>query len=137
MTPEGKVKAKVKAALKRYKPHVWYDMPVPSGFGKPTLDFIGSAWGLAFAIETKKPGGVPTPRQAQTIEDIEASHAQVFVIDGDNGQLEELETWLLLRAKTTLQSKGSTAPAAHAVSVNFGLGRARDGVQRPEQYEWQ
>lgn len=95
MTPEGKVKAKVKRVLKSYAPHVWYDMPVPSGFGKPTLDFIGYAWGQGFAIETKAPGKKPTPRQEQTIADIQASHTPVFVIDGDTT---ELETWLLLHA---------------------------------------
>ena len=95
MTPEGKVKAKVKAVLKSCGPAVYYDMPVPGGFGKPTLDFIGFAWGHGFAIETKAPGKKPTERQQTTIENMEAAGAKVFVIDGDTT---ELATWLLLHA---------------------------------------
>jgi hypothetical protein len=89
-TPEGKVKAKVSGLLKATA-GVWYTMPVPSGFGESTLDYLGSYYGRFFAVETKAPGKKPTSRQQNTIAAIERSGAKVFVIDGD---LTELENWL-------------------------------------------
>jgi penicillin-binding protein-related factor A (putative recombinase) len=41
-------------------------MPVPSGYGESTLDYIGCYKARFFAIETKKPGGKLTPRQQNT-----------------------------------------------------------------------
>lgn len=66
-------------------------MPVPSGYGESTLDYIGCYRGRLFAIETKKPGGVPTNRQQQIIEAIKRAGGAVFVIDGDTT---ELKTWI-------------------------------------------
>lgn len=90
MTPEGKVKRKVSALLMN-TPGLFYDMPVPSGFGKSTLDYIGCYRGRFFSIETKKPGGVMTERQKQIAAQMRAAGGVVFVVDGD---LTELETWL-------------------------------------------
>ena len=89
-TPEGKVKQKVSALLK-VTLGLYYDMPVPGGFGGSTLDYVGCHRGEFFAIETKKPGGKPTPRQRQIISRMEAAGGRVFVIDGD---LSELKSWL-------------------------------------------
>lgn len=89
-TPEGKVKTKVSALLKA-TPDLWYNMPVPSGFGEQTLDYLGCHRGAFFAIETKAPGKEPTPRQERTIEKMRLSGAKVFIIDGN---LEELVLWL-------------------------------------------
>lgn len=94
MTPEGKVKARVNKVLDTYKPELWRYMPVPGGFGKQALDYICCYKGVFFSIETKRPGGTPTDKQLGTIEDIEKADGKVFMIDGDNGQLEELEQWL-------------------------------------------
>lgn len=85
------MKDAVKKVLNKHKGSVYYFMPVQRGYGKPSLDFLGFFRGLGFAIETKRPGEVPTPRQEQTIEDIQAGDARVFVIDGDTSELEE---WL-------------------------------------------
>ena len=90
MTPEGKVKKVVSAFLRR-KDRIWYTMPVPSGYGMSTLDYLGCYRGRFFAIETKKPGGKPTPRQEITMEDIGSSLGAVFLIDGDD--LTELKAW--------------------------------------------
>ena len=89
MTPEGRVKAKVKRVLG--KPGIYHHMPVQNGMGKPSLDFIGCAYGNFFAIETKAPGKKPTERQEITIAEIRAAGGKVFVIDGDTT---ELESWL-------------------------------------------
>lgn len=88
-TPEGKVKEKVKQLLRKY--NVYWHMPVQSGFGAPSLDFICCVVGKYLAIETKAPGKKPTPRQEETIRQIQLSGGRCFVIDGD---LELLETWL-------------------------------------------
>lgn len=89
-TPEGKVKRKVSAILKT-KDELYYFMPVPSGFGESTLDYIGCYRGRLFAIETKAPGKKPTDRQKTTIAMIERAGGRCFVIDGDTTELEE---WL-------------------------------------------
>lgn len=91
MTPEGKVKARIKKSLDKYKGRIYYHMPVPSGYGKQTLDYVGFFHGLAFAIEAKRPGKLPTERQEGTIEEMRAAEARVFVIDGDTA---ELDQWL-------------------------------------------
>ena len=89
MTPEGAVKRDVKKVLKTYG--AYYHMPVQNGMGAPTLDFVCCYYGRHFEIETKAPGGKPTPRQEITIEKVRAAGGKVFVIDGD---MEELTRWL-------------------------------------------
>lgn len=95
MTPEGKVKEKVKKLLKLFNNRVYYHMPVQNGMGMPSLDFICCAkslfGGLYFAIETKAPGGGLTPRQQVTVDFMANAGGKVFVIDGDTTALEQ---WL-------------------------------------------
>jgi len=80
VTPEGRVKVKVKKVLEYYRSSIYVHMPVQNGMGKPSLDFVGCFWGFFFAVETKAPGKVPTERQEQTIADMRAAGAKVFVI---------------------------------------------------------
>jgi len=89
MTPEGRVKAAVKKLLAKYR--IYGHWPVPCGYGHSTLDYIGCINGYFFGIETKAPGGKPTPRQALVIDQIRAAGGAAFVIDGD---LTELENFL-------------------------------------------
>ena len=89
-TPEGAVKRKITAVLKS-TPGLYYYMPVPSGYGNTSLDYIGCYNGLFFAIEAKAPKKEPTQRQKNTIKDMQRAFARVFVIDGD---LTELKHWL-------------------------------------------
>lgn len=93
-TPEGRVKAKVSLVLTGNE-NTYYDMPVPYGYGKSTLDYIGCNAGRYFAIETKASGKLPTDRQKLTMTMMERAGAKIFVIDGVNGQLEELQGWLI------------------------------------------
>lgn len=93
MTPEGRIKEKVKKILKA-SPQCYYHMPVQNGMGAPTLDFVGCSFGRYFAIETKAPGHKPTPRQEATIAAMRAAGAEVFVIDGNEGQYKWLVSWL-------------------------------------------
>ena len=89
-TPEGKVKRTVSTLLKSV-PGLFYTMPVPSGFGESTLDYIGCYRGKYFAIETKAPGKKPTDRQNMVIDKMRKAGGKVFVIDGD---LTELKQWI-------------------------------------------
>lgn len=93
MTPEGRVKASIKRLLKAYKHGMYWNMPVPAGYGVPMLDFVGCFHGQFFAIEAKAPGKKPTRRQAAVIEEMTAAGGAVFVIDGDT-TLGEFERWL-------------------------------------------
>ena len=87
MTPEGKVKEAVKKVLKQFG--AWYFMPVSNGYGKHGIpDFIGVLKGRFFAIETKAPGGVPTPRQEIQIAEIQVAEGRAFVVAGDTATLE-------------------------------------------------
>ena len=93
MTPEGRVKKEVKSVLDIHKPSVYYEMNVPGGYGKSGLDFIGVAWGLGFAIETKAARKTLSDRQEGTRTDLRAAGARVFEIIGE-GQTGELAAWL-------------------------------------------
>lgn len=84
MTPEGRVKKAIKKALDKYK-DLYSFMPVPSGFGKSSLDYILCYRGRFVAIEAKAPGKKPTPRQKAMIGAIERAGGRVLVIDGDDG----------------------------------------------------
>jgi hypothetical protein len=91
MTPEGRIKAKVKAMLNAYGAyHFW---PVQMGMGARTLDCLGCHNGQFFAIETKAPGKAMTEQQTAISERISYSSGRVFEIS-DKVDLEELENWL-------------------------------------------
>jgi hypothetical protein len=99
-TPEGKVKLKVRILLAEYEGMYSY-WPVPSGYGKTSLDVLGCYRGRFFSIETKAPGKKPTLRQTMEIRDIEAAMGRSFVIAGeDSPVLRELEAWLDLLTET-------------------------------------
>lgn len=91
MTPEGKVKARVKNLLNAYGCyHFW---PVQTGMGARTLDCLGCHNGRAFAIETKAPGKKLTEQQQSIAERIEDSRCRVFTISMPD-DLVSLEHWL-------------------------------------------
>jgi len=103
MTPEGKVKERVKKILRQL--FAYWHMPVQNGMGSPSLDFhvcipiivtpgmVGKTIGVYAAIETKALGKKPTPRQELTIKAIEDAGGKVFVIDDD--PTEAVVKWLL------------------------------------------
>ena len=84
MTPEGKVKQKIKVVLETYREQgvLYYYMNVPVGYGKSTLVYLGFLLGFGFAIEAKAPDKKPSERQLGIIEDIARSQTPVFIIDG-------------------------------------------------------
>lgn len=84
MTPEGKVKRAINKVLDEFK-GVYRFMPVPSGYGKSSLDFIICCEGRFIAVEAKAPGKKPTPRQKGMIGAIKRAGGEVLVIDTEKG----------------------------------------------------
>lgn len=83
MTPEGSVKAKVKAILRRYK--LWYFMPVSAGYGKHGVpDFICCVRGTFLGIECKAKGGSVTHLQAQCHLEIVQAGGYTLVVNPHN-----------------------------------------------------
>lgn len=99
---EKVVKDRVKKLLAEHDCYKF--MPVQSGYGAASLDFLGCHRGRFFAVETKAPGKHLTPRQELVKSEIEEAEGPVFVIgeyyyeelDTFSG-METLEAWLLLR----------------------------------------
>lgn len=90
-TPEGMIKKLVKELFKKHG--VYYFMPVQTGYGTAGLDFHCVYRGYAFCVETKAPGKKPTPRQLQTIGEIEKAGGICFVVSGVDS-LRDVENWL-------------------------------------------
>ena len=79
MTPEGRVKARVKMELNFARAyHFW---PVQTGMGARTLDCLGICRRRPLAIETKAPGQKLTEQQEWLKQKIELAGGRVFVID--------------------------------------------------------
>lgn len=108
------MKDAVKKVLASYSKrcYIWSNWPVPAGYGAPMLDCIGFIDGKGFAIETKAPGGKPTPRQLLCIEQMREAGARVFVID--TTEPKELEGWLErvceeYEGRCSAEAKGASA----------------------------
>lgn len=77
MTPEGKVKAEIKAGLDRLG--AYYFMPVQAGYGARTVDILAcivsphdpEGFGRFVAIECKAAGNKPTKHQEMTLRQVE------------------------------------------------------------------
>ena len=94
MTPEGRVKAKVRGLLQQYD-GMYVFMPVPGGYGQTTLDFLGCYRGRFFAVETKAEKKKPTLRQVTLLQNIDRAMGRTFVIAGVNDPaIDELREWL-------------------------------------------
>lgn len=94
MTPEGKVKAKVKELLKKYG--VYYFMPVP--YGKTGIpDFVCCVRGRFVGIETKAGKNKCTKLQELEHQRIIESGGMVFV--HNEVSLDNLENWLKLQVE--------------------------------------
>lgn len=92
MTPEGRVKAKINKVLEKHGAYKF--MPVQTGYGTKTLDYLICAGGYFIAIEAKRPGKEPTKKQELTAREIRAAGGVVFMIDGDPKQLDLLDKFL-------------------------------------------
>lgn len=75
-TPEGRVKDKVKALLTKHGAYQFW--PVPTGYGKRTLDCLVCHRGRFLAVETKREGKDLTPFQKNTRDEISRAWGAVF-----------------------------------------------------------
>lgn len=81
MTPEGKIKQKVKAYLDEIGAY-WF-MPVQGGYGARTVDFLVCYKGNFFGIETKAEGKKPTKLQEFCMRKICKAGGECFVVCDD------------------------------------------------------
>lgn len=92
MTPEAKVKAKVRKLLDEL--HIYYFFPATHGYGRSGVpDIIGCFKSLFVAIECKAGKGKLTALQEREIESIKTAKGFTFVAREDN--IEELRSLLL------------------------------------------
>ena len=82
-TPEGKVKRKVKAVLKKHDAYQFW--PVGVGYGVSTVDCLACVHGHFLAIETKAPGKYATPRQHMTLNQVTDAKGTSMVISNQKG----------------------------------------------------
>jgi hypothetical protein len=83
VTPEAKVKAKVKKILNELG--CYYVMPVTGGYGNSGApDFIVCKESLFYGIECKANGGKPTALQLKNHDDIRRAGGVALVIDETN-----------------------------------------------------
>ena len=83
MTPEAKVKAKVKRVLTDIG--AYYTMPVTGGYGNSGVpDFLVCYEGKFYGIECKANGGKPTALQLKHLDDIRKAGGVALLIDETN-----------------------------------------------------
>ena len=91
MTPEAKVKAKIKKTLEELG--CYYFMPPANGYGRAGIpDFVGCLKGQFIAIEAKAGKGKTTALQDREIAKIKASGGFALVVNEEN--LDSLKTTL-------------------------------------------
>ena len=82
-TPEGKVKAKVVAFLK--KEGAYYFFPATHGYGRSGVpDIICCSNGLFLAIECKAGKGKTTALQDREIQRIKDAHGVALIVNEEN-----------------------------------------------------
>ena len=94
MTPEAKVKARVKKILTDMG--AYYAMPQSGGYGNSgTPDFLVCFQGAFFGIECKANGNKPTALQLHNMMQIRKAGGRSFVVDETNIDKlrEEMEKW--------------------------------------------
>jgi hypothetical protein len=88
MTPEGKVKDKVKRLFKSMD--VYYAMPATGGYGASGVpDFLVCLKGRFIGVECKAGKGKPTALQLKNLAEIEASGGISVIVNEDNLELFE------------------------------------------------
>jgi len=92
MTPEGKVKDRVKKQLDALG--AYHFMPTTGGYGRSGIpDIIGCLNGLFFAIECKAKSGTTTALQNRELARINLAGGRAFIINESN--VDDVATMLL------------------------------------------
>ena len=84
--PEYKAKAKLKDYLRKQGAY-WF-MPVQTGYGATSLDFLCCSLGEFVAYECKARGGKLTPRQQLVVRQINAAGGRVYLVTLEDDELE-------------------------------------------------
>ena len=114
-TPEGKVKEKVKAVLKRRG--VWYCMPRGQTYGRAGIpDFICCHMGRFIAVETKAGRGRPTALQLRELREIFRDHQGIALIVREDN-LDELENALDFAERESAAPFGYTSDESIAWGI--------------------
>ncbi len=83
MTPEGKVKKKVREVLNKLG--CYYTMPMTGGYGSSGApDFLVCYQGRFIGIECKANGNKPTELQLKNLRHIESCGGAAYVVDETN-----------------------------------------------------
>ena len=91
MTPEAKVKKKVRDTLKEL--HAYYTMPMTGGYGSSGApDFLVCWRGLFFGIECKAGKNTTTALQELNIKAIREAGGKAIVINENNA--DQLGSWM-------------------------------------------
>ena len=100
MTGEGLVKQLIKKWLDTLGSDLWRYMPVPSLYGKRTVDYHLCYRGRFFVIEAKAPGKEPTRAQEREMREVEEAGGIAFWVDGPV-RLQLVKDWVeLVRNET-------------------------------------
>jgi hypothetical protein len=90
MTPEAKVKKKIKEILDYY--NAWYFCPAQNGYGRAGIpDFVGCYKGKFFAVEAKAAYNKTTALQDRELKAIADAGGGSFIIREDT--LDYLHDW--------------------------------------------
>ena len=102
MTPEKKVKEKVKTILKKL--NAYYCMPATGGYGASGVpDILACYKGKFIGIETKANGNKPTALQQKHLRDISITGGLSLVIDETN--IDMLEFYITGKQTFNLNEK--------------------------------
>ena len=98
MTPEAKVKAKIKEILKELG--AWYAMPMGTGYGHSGVpDFLVCLDGVFIAIETKAGKGTTTALQDREIKRIHEAKGIAIVVREDNLETLARDLKMMIRGR--------------------------------------
>lgn len=104
MTPEAKVKAKVRKILIDMGAYLF--MPATHGYGKSGVpDIVGCYQGVFFAIECKAGKGKTTALQERELNLIRSAGGVSFVVNEEN--LDEVEKTIILHADRLVRLSNS------------------------------
>lgn len=94
MTPEGKVKARLKKQLNELG--VYHFSPFQAGMGRAGIpDVIGCYRGVFVAFECKAGSNKPTALQEREMQAIREAGGHAYVINEDNvNDLQEILKWI-------------------------------------------
>lgn len=130
MTPEGRVKKKVKDILDDLG--AYYTMPVTGGYGNSGApDFIICIAGLFYGIECKANGGKATALQMKHHDDIRKAGGIALIVDENNvvNLRKELLSYVQSKANSDPSQQGKDHQGSgegHKVKTRVRVLRALD-----------